>query len=196
MLRTMRVIARSLVISRIPQDRRGGRSPVARSSPSALLCPAAYDCAVLLRLVLLVAILVPSVAHAADDRFGVAFVSPPGKVADAKRLDQAAQLGAGWDRQPLYWNEVQPTPNGPFDFSKFDATVAADVSRGIKVQGILLGSPDWAKTGASVDMAAWSRFVAAAVRHYKGRIGRWEMWNEPDLLDGDGKGRYWPWGVV
>jgi hypothetical protein len=149
----------------------------------------------MLRFLLVVVALLPSIAHAADDRFGVAFVSPPGKVAEPRRLDQAAQLGAGWDRQPLYWNEVQPTPNGPFDFTKFDATVAADLGRGIKVQAILLGSPDWAKSGGSVDMPAWSRFVGAAVRHYKGRIGHWEMWNEPDLLDGEGKGRYWPWGI-
>src|SRR5213593_4747912 len=150
----------------------------------------------LLQLFLALALLVPQVAYAGDDRFGLAFVSPPDRVADARRLDQAAQLGAGWDRFPLYWSQIQPTPNGSLDFSKSDAVVAADLSRGIKVQGVLLGAPDWATAGGKVDTDAWARFVGAAVGHYRGRIAHWEMWNEPDMLDNEGKGRYWAWGVA
>src|SRR6476661_2360792 len=96
---------------------------------------------------LALALLLPELARAAgplDDRFGVIWVNPPGKVAPELRLGQAAALGAGWDRFPLYWNEIQPTANGPFDFSRVDATVAADAGRGIRVQGILVGAPGWA----------------------------------------------------
>src|SRR6185436_5513095 len=137
----------------------------------------------LLQLVLVLALLAPQVAYAGDDRFGLTFVSPPDRVADGRRLDQAAQLGAGWDRFPLYWSQVQPTAGGPFDFSKSDAVVAADLSRGIKVQVVLVGAPDWATAGGQVDTEAWARFVGATVRNYRGSVSHWEMWNEPDLLD-------------
>src|SRR5437870_5570425 len=151
----------------------------------------------LLPALLIAALLLPSIAQAAgplDDRFGLIWINPPGKVASEVRLGQATALGAKWDRFPLYWNEIQPTPNGPFDFSKVDPIVNADVARGIKVQGILLGAPDWATSGGKLNLDAWSRFVREAVSDYRGRIVHWEMWNEPDLLDGGGKGRYWFWG--
>ncbi|HEY3109585.1 MAG TPA: hypothetical protein VGL23_12575 [Chloroflexota bacterium] len=147
---------------------------------------------------LIAALLLPSISQAAgplDDRFGLIWINPPGKVASEIRLGQATALGAKWDRFPLYWNEIQPTPNGPLDFSKVDPIVNADVARGIKVQGILLGAPDWATGGGKLNLDAWSRFVREAVSRYRGRIVHWEMWNEPDMLDGDGKGRYWVWGV-
>src|SRR5689334_5357110 len=147
---------------------------------------------------LIAALLLPSISQAAgplDDRFGVIWINPPGKVASEVRLGQATALGAKWDRFPLYWNEIQPSPNGPLDFSKVDPIVAADVARGIKVQGILLGAPTWATTDGKLNLDAWSRFVREAVTRYRGRVASWEMWNEPDMLDGDGKGRYWSWGV-
>jgi hypothetical protein len=153
---------------------------------------------VLLPALLVLSLLLPDLARAAgpfDDRFGVIWINPPGKPASEVRLGQAAALGARWDRFPLYWNEIQPTPNGSFDFSKIDAIVNVDAAKGIRVQGILLGAPEWATTGGKVNGDAWSRFVQAAVSRYRGRITHWEMWNEPDLLDDGGKGRYWPWGV-
>lgn len=146
-------------------------------------------------LLALVLALVPTFAMAADDRFGVVFVNPPDRVASEARLNQAAALGAGWDRYTLYWSQIQPARNGAFDFSRIDAVVAANQGRGIKTQGILLGAPEWAVSGGKLDLDAWSRFVGAATRQYKGRVTHWEMWNEPDLLDGDGRGRYWPWSI-
>jgi len=152
---------------------------------------------VCLSFLLIARLLLPQVAQAAgpfEDRFGLAFVSPPAGVASAARLDQAAAIGARWDRFPVYWNEIQPTANGPFDFSKVDAVLAANTARGIKLQGILLGAPEWAKTRGAPDLDGWSRFVRESVSRYRGRVTHWEMWNEPDLLEGD-RGKYWPWGV-
>src|SRR5262245_46050331 len=111
----------------------------------------------LLPVLLIAALLLPGVSQAAgplDDRFGVIWINPPGKVASEVRLGQAPALGARWDRFPLYWNEIQPTANGPLDFSRVDPIVNADVARGIKVQGILLGAPEWATTGGKIGRAA------------------------------------------
>lgn len=123
------------------------------------------------------------------------WINPQDRVAPELRLNQAVASGAKWDRFPLYWNHIQPTPNGPFDFSKVDPIVDADLSRGLKVQGILVGAPEWAVKSGQIDLDAWSKFVAAAVGRYRGKISHWEMWNEPDILNEQGQGKYWPWGV-
>jgi hypothetical protein len=150
----------------------------------------------LLPIVLVACLLVPQIAVAAgDDRFGLIWINPPNQVANTTRLGQAATLNAKWDRFPLYWNEIQRSPNGPYDFSQVDPIVAADLAKGIRVQGILLGAPDWAVVGGKLNLDAWQGFVQAAVQRYKGRIAHWEIWNEPDLLDDKGNGRYWPYGV-
>src|SRR2546428_8702481 len=123
----------------------------------------------LLPALLIAALLLPSIAQAAgplDDRFGLIWINPPGKVASEVRLGQATALGTKWDRFPIYWNEVQPTANGGFDFSRVDPIVNADVARGIRIQGILLGAPDWATTGGRVNTDAWSAFVRATVQRY------------------------------
>jgi hypothetical protein len=131
-----------------------------------------------------------------DSRFGLDFVSAPGSVAGEARFGLATGTGAGWDRFPLYWNQLQASRGAPVDFSASDATVSADLAHGLAVQGILVGAPGWATTGNGVDLDGWSSFVSQTVSHYRGQIHFWEMWNEPDLLDGQGKGTYWPWGVA
>src|SRR5207237_231754 len=37
----------------------------------------------------------------------------------------------------------------------------------------------------------WARFVNMTVNRYKDRVKVWEMWNEPDLKDGNGNGVFW-----
>jgi hypothetical protein len=146
-------------------------------------------------LFLALALFLPQVAQAAEDRFGIIWINPPDRVASETRLGQAVSAGAKWDRFPLYWNQIQPSQGGAFDFSKVDGIVNADLAHGVKVQGILLGAPDWAVRGGQIDLDAWSRFVTAAVNRYRGKIAAWEMWNEPDILNESGQGRYWTWGV-
>ncbi|HEX5414502.1 MAG TPA: hypothetical protein VFZ25_02475 [Chloroflexota bacterium] len=139
----------------------------------------------------------PGGVAAADsnNRFGLDFVSPPSQVANATRFGQASATGAGWDRFPMYWNQMQASRGAPIDFSATDAKVQADLAHGLQVQAILVGTPDWASTPTGPDLDAWSSFVSQTVAHYHTQIHYWEIWNEPDLLNADGKGTYWPWGV-
>src|SRR5579883_1081766 len=135
-------------------------------------------------------------AASTDNRFGVDFVSAPGTVAGDRRFSRATGLGIGWDRFPLYWSLLQPVRGGPIDFSQSDAVVNADLSHGLNIDGILVGAPSWATASGSIDLDAWSSFVSQVVTHYRGQIHAWEMWNEPDLLDSQGHGQYWTWGVA
>ena len=143
-----------------------------------------------------VCLLLPDIARAAPavDVFGLNWIHPVDKVADDTRLGQSVALGAKWDRFPIYWNAIQPTPNGPFDFTKVDPIINANQSRGIRTQAVLVGAPEWANAGGQFNYDGWSRFVSTTVARYKGRVSHWEMWNEPDLLDGEGKGKYWTGG--
>lgn len=130
-----------------------------------------------------------------DSAFGLDFVSAPGTVADEARFGRALELGVGWDRLPLYWSSMQPNQNGPIDFSGPDATINADLAHGLTVQAILVGAPSWATSSGTIDLDAWSSFVTQTVTHYSGKVRYWEMWNEPDLLNAQGQGQYWTWGV-
>jgi hypothetical protein len=137
----------------------------------------------------------PTLASA-DSRFGLDFVSAPGTVASASRFSQATATGAGWDRFPLYWSQMQASQGGPIDFSGGDAVVNADLAHGLNVQAILDGAPGWATTTNGVDLDGWSSFVSQTVSHYRSQVHVWEIWNEPDLLDSQGHGTYWSWGVA
>jgi hypothetical protein len=104
-------------------------------------------------------------------------------------LRQAVEMGAAWERFPVYFADVQETRGGPFNWERYDATIAATVAAGIKVQGILLGYPKW---GASGDwLKDWEQFVRATVSRYKDRVRAWEVWNEPDLKADNGEGVFW-----
>lgn len=131
----------------------------------------------------------------ADSRFGLDFVNQPDAVAGSSRLDQATSLGVGWDRFPMYWSSMQSGPGVPIDFSGSDPLVASDLARGFAIDAILVGAPAWATTSDGVDLNAWSSFVSQTVSHYQGKVHDWEMWNEPDMLNGQGQGLYWPWSV-
>lgn len=131
-----------------------------------------------------------------DEHFGITWINPPGELASPRRMQQAVDLGARWDRFPFYWNEIQPTANGPFDFSHLDQVVNYDIANGFKIQGILLGAPGWAVVGGRISLDAWHKYVFETVKHFKGRIRYWEVWNEPDLVNAEGAGIFWHWSIA
>src|SRR5918911_2395467 len=81
----------------------------------------------------------PSNAVAADSRFGVAEgYRNPGVMAD---------IGAGWERLILPWDQIQP--DGPADFGHLGITISSDqlqseLNRGERVVGLLEFTPEWA----------------------------------------------------
>lgn len=123
-----------------------------------------------------------------EDSFGVAHITTPGSAPSAVRTKMAVDMGAAWDRFPVYWPEVQETRGGPFKFGEYDATIAADLNANIKVQGILLGYPKW---GGNDWTADWVKYVRETVTRYKDKVRVWEVWNEPDLKWENGEGAFW-----
>ncbi|MGB1251394.1 MAG: hypothetical protein ACPG8W_12305 [Candidatus Promineifilaceae bacterium] len=71
--------------------------------------------------------------------YGMNFISSAEEPADAQRYANAAQLGARWDRFPLYWNHIELTADN-FNYSTQDAAIIADIEQGYLINAILLGT--------------------------------------------------------
>lgn len=90
--------------------------------------------------------------------YGINFISSaedraPGSSRTPASLEQQVQhglgTGAGWNRWPLYWFNIEQSPAN-FNWSTQDATVIADIAHGLKLNAILLGTPGFYTTGDGV----------------------------------------------
>ncbi len=104
------------------------------------------------------------------------------------------EAGVQWQREEIFWHEVQPEPRGPFNWSgnaegfyNYDKAIGTQVANGVQVLGLLDYNPAWYK-GKNPHPDAWLKdwgdFVYAAVARYgrdRGWIKYWELWNEPNL---------------
>jgi hypothetical protein len=81
-------------------------------------------------------------------------------------------------------------PSKPtYDFTKWDSAIAAATAKGYKINLTLMGpAPAWAAgdkkiTGAGSvkpDAKAYGDFVSQAVKHFKGKVDTYSIWNEPN----------------
>ncbi len=143
-------------------------------------------------------------AWALDARFGIA--------EGFRNAETMAEIGAGWERVVLSWADIQPV--GPDDFSWLGRTVppeklAGELSRGVKVAGLLQFTPTWAQrdprngersvpTNLNLPFDDpdnyWGQFVYQTVKFYRGRIDEWIIWNEPEFRPTDnGAGGSYTW---
>ena len=113
-------------------------------------------------------------------------------------LDYSKQFGLLWFRDwSLKWHDVEPQP-GQFTFVEPDYQIDRVLERGINVLPLLpFPSSNWASTAPPADdeqgevamreRAAWmpkdldafGQYVQTTVRHYRDRLGVWEIMNEP-----------------
>jgi hypothetical protein len=101
---------------------------------------------------------------------------------DQQGLDVAQAAGFGFVRTDLLWAEVEK--NGHYDFSAFDELMHSLDRRRMGVLWVVdYGHPmhgrEYPKSEA--DFAAYGRYAAAAVAHFRGQNARFEIWNEPNL---------------
>ena len=76
-----------------------------------------------------------------SDRLGITFISSADDQSDI-RYRRALELGAGWNRWPLYWNQVEREP-GQFNWAAYDRLVVNDIQQGLQINAILLGNPSF-----------------------------------------------------
>ena len=156
---------------------------------------AALSCALLLALA-------PSGASAAkgmeiamqDDSSLVIELPRPGY--REKGLKLASGLRASWIRANVVWSYVvgsqarkKKAPSTiHYNWTGYDALIAAANARGIQVQLALTGpAPAWATGNKRVGpvkpkAAAFKAFARAAAEHFRARVGRYSIWNEPNYV--------------
>lgn len=93
-----------------------------------------------------------------------------------------ALCGAKVLRMDLEWWDIERT-EGSEDYAKYDTIVNVFAEQGIELEAILGKPPKWATTEGNLpEYGAWRRHVRSLLKHYRGKIRYWEVWNEPDLI--------------
>lgn len=75
-------------------------------------------------------------------RLGIAHISAVTEDTNPERYAQALNLGAGWNRWPIYWNMVETAP-GAWDWTGYDRQVSDDLAYGLQINAILIGRPEF-----------------------------------------------------
>ena len=103
--------------------------------------------------------------------------------APVRDLDGLQAGGFGWVRMDFVWSAIEKA-KGQYDFAAYDTLIAGLAARHIQPLFILDYGSDLYQTGSPRSpeaRAAFARFAAASVTHYKGKPILWEIWNEPNI---------------
>lgn len=129
-----------------------------------------------------------------ESRIGLGFEKLDRDVFDPeKAYDKVAALGVKWIRIQAGWARTEKV-KGVYDFAWLDSVVDNLLRRGLRpwmclCYGNGLYTEQAAKIFGAVgcppicteeEKTAWCRYVAAVTARYRGRIGWYEVWNEPD----------------
>ncbi|NLI00550.1 MAG: hypothetical protein GX446_13780 [Chthonomonadales bacterium] len=112
---------------------------------------------------------------------GLAFL-PAGKEHDAvrrKRALLAAQAGVRFGRELMFWDWSEPR-RGEYRWERFDAAVNALLEQGITPYGIIGYWAPWTKPYTLEGIRDYAGYCRALVKHFRGRVRHWELWNEPN----------------
>jgi Cellulase (glycosyl hydrolase family 5) len=129
------------------------------------------------------------------DRAAAVIAPPPGDKAelrprlgvnihflkDDRALDLAREAGFSFVRTDLLWANLEK--HHQYDFSPFDDLMRSLEARGMGVLWLLAyGHPEHGGQSpqSDKDIAAYSRYAAAVVAHFRGHNARFEIWNEPN----------------
>lgn len=99
-----------------------------------------------------------------------------------------------WD-SGISWANVAPKP-GQWDFARMDVYVGAASAHDASILYTLGSTPRWASArpdercpygsgcaAEPVRLAHWEEYVRRVAQRYKGLIGAFELWNEPNFSD-------------
>ena len=101
---------------------------------------------------------------------------------------KVSAAGVRWARLGPEWGGLERQP-GQWSFDALDATLKTADQSHIRISGILFGSPRWTNQPSHAfpmqHLDAWSHYAATLAGRYKGRIDRWEVWNEGNAAFND-----------
>jgi hypothetical protein len=104
-----------------------------------------------------------------------------------RAFDRLRELGVSWIRAPVIWDRVEK--GGRYDWAQVDSLVDAARARGFHVQLGLIPPAPASATGdgrpgvVRPDPRRFGALARAAAEHFRGRVTRWSIWNEPNLVN-------------
>ncbi|MCU0522188.1 MAG: hypothetical protein MUF84_16030 [Anaerolineae bacterium] len=117
----------------------------------------------------------------------------------ARALEMIAGAGFDWIRQPFPWYDIEIHGKGDFEdrrheparsaWDKYDNIVSLAESYDLGIIARLGAPPAWSRHdgvergafGPPDDVADFVDFAAAVVERYQGRVGFYQIWNEPNV---------------
>lgn len=108
---------------------------------------------------------------------------------NARWIPQMKAIGLRYYRTcHTSWAAVEPR-EGQWKWDTLDQQMEYLTQQGFSYGGILIGNPEWNTNDERGNMPvnnlpAWSTYVSAVVGHCKGKVKRWEVWNEPPNFTG------------
>jgi hypothetical protein len=118
-----------------------------------------------------------------EDFFGIVHAARTLEAEEYKLLDQ---MEVKWVLNTFYWGSIEHQKD-VFDFSSYDLFVNGAKKQGLKIIGVLGYSNNFYSNGKSnyyiskENMPFFLRYVEEIVRHYKGQVDVWNIWNEPNI---------------
>jgi len=100
-----------------------------------------------------------------------------------KHVAKIAEGGFRFIRMDFAWSRIE-TKKGEYDFKPYEELVQSLSEHGIRPLFILDYGNDLYDQGSphtDEGRAAFARFAAAGVAHFKGKGIIWELWNEPNI---------------
>jgi hypothetical protein len=128
----------------------------------------------------------PEARNIPEDYFGV---HPSSGDGPTERLYEFLdRMGVVWLRSTFDWSSVERTM-GVWDFSAYDEYVEKSAAAGKKILAVLAYDVPWIhadnKSRRSINpeqLPHYLRYVEEMVRHYRGKVQAYEIWNEPNWL--------------
>jgi hypothetical protein len=127
---------------------------------------------------------------------------PTGTIEEAHAMfDNLDDLRVKHIRYAVYWSLTERSP-GVFDWSRHDDLIDFLTGKGLTVVINFHGGHDDYDGIGGIEASpypghptvgyydAWLSFVEKTVTRYRDRVSHYEIWNEPDLIDG-GVGVFW-----
>jgi hypothetical protein len=120
---------------------------------------------------------------------GSCYINNRSAADNSRWIPQIEAIGLHSCRTPhTDWTSLEPKP-GEWTWETLDQQMDYLAQHGMNFGGTLIGNPRWNtkdKPGSLPvnNIESWSGYVSAVVRHAKGRIKRWEVWNEPPNFTG------------
>lgn len=105
-------------------------------------------------------------------------------------LDLVKDMGFGWVKQGFAWRDIEHSAKGYYDWFRPDEVVNLVEQRGLKLLVRLDHQPFWAQEDGGAtplpsappkNYSDFGDFCRVFAGRYKGRIGAYQIWNEPNL---------------